>query len=1432
MSAAALCAGLVYAATNVPSEYYPNYQIAGKREQLIWILEDIEAANTVWSDLDEAKFTELHDIFKKVFEYFPQSPTNNVIYKQCLLTTEELGKEYSENKYYTFRDRCFVPIGDIVSDIQTKYTVKPDIVVKPKDGPSPLNVTLDARGSIDPSNDTIPSDHFYWYYKDVDGDEQPIGKGPVVNYTFTKPGNHIVHLTVRSSNNLTEGIFDGDDSVSVNVAPRAANIVVYVDGKRATTDFTLKVGTQDAKDGIFIDGTATAPIGARTIISHVWTIQGTQPAYNFKKSADGAPDQFQHIFPENGIYTLTLELLDNEGNRLKESYKISVSDPVASIKVTPKDATTSDTLTFDASASYSLTSKIKSYQWLITDPSGNQLDIFESKDFMRKFTIPGTYTVKLTVTDLLGTISYDTMQVYIWSTPPIPTFKVDSTSDLKYPSQFILDAAGTFDEDVRNGADELTYERFFSPNQGVTVNRVVDNGKQLIISVDEPAKYKVKLLVWDSYGEQTQIEKDLEVISTLRPELMITPVVANRGNQVSFAVKTNKSVAFYNWDFGDGSVQQTQEPTTKHFYNKAGIYDVKLTVVTPSGESNEIVRQVFMGQQDMPIVAYEVKNASTLMYPQATCVDNDGRAMPAFLVERYKQITIDANKSVNVLGAKNDLAIAFHPQNDEIYAKPSLTYNFPTIWCQYVDVIVDDTNVGKSSVVRTWFEVVNSLPTLQNLLISFPQAGGGNAVGIGVPGAWQGVQREIFNDVWIDPIVVSLQAQGARDDDGVLSHFVWYYYPSDDPDRIISLKITPASVPSTTFVVPKPHYPTEYAFGVRLVDNDGGEQTSEALLGKGPIIFFPPGENSLDVPLVTLIAETTNARVGEPVNFTTKASILSQKPDFDATRYFKYDFDGDGEVDLTTKDDKVSYTYETPGEKKPKVTVYYRGRAGVGNSEIVTVQKSLTPILVTSQFDKYVLVKDLSMGDIEARELCMDTRICATVTGSLIHDQTTVLYTYPEYGTYLAKLSILDTFGNSQAKRATIAVTPPATGEIGVLSIPEAITMGSGGYEISVGRALDNEISLYIVSSDNQCGVDLDITFDSDRDGSPNNDADLNCNELYTHKFEPTAPEQWAKIWMDMSGERVSYDLVFKFLDVEEVVIPEEYQFAYDEITDLLLDLPVESVDEETIGFFRTLLINLRSSLWEKDEMSSLVIDLRHLLDEYPTLLEGEYKARVETLLTTLSDSTVQSSFGGTIYDTSKSNALVWLNETSQDEVKALFDKFEAANGNQDEMKVALDEIFKVASRERDAGNIDIVDFNYIKNSLCDIVVYYELPSKTCGTEENPDVIDDQDGGNGASKGVLGKVIKVVLIIVGILASVFIVLVVLFAIKARRQKQADAAGEVVEPKPAPKPIAPVEKSRIETQPAQDTEGDVQQSKPQNPTPSGEVIPPAQDNKIS
>jgi hypothetical protein len=53
-----------------------------------------------------------------------------------------------------------------VNDINELYTVVPKVTSNPSAGMAPLTVTFDARTSSDPSWETIPSDNFYWYYRD------------------------------------------------------------------------------------------------------------------------------------------------------------------------------------------------------------------------------------------------------------------------------------------------------------------------------------------------------------------------------------------------------------------------------------------------------------------------------------------------------------------------------------------------------------------------------------------------------------------------------------------------------------------------------------------------------------------------------------------------------------------------------------------------------------------------------------------------------------------------------------------------------------------------------------------------------------------------------------------------------------------------------------------------------------------------------------------------------------------------------------------------------------------------------------------------------------------------------------------------------------------------------------------------------------------
>jgi hypothetical protein len=53
-----------------------------------------------------------------------------------------------------------------INKINSSYTVQPSVTTNPSSGMAPLTVTFDARGSSDPSSETLPTDNFYRYYRD------------------------------------------------------------------------------------------------------------------------------------------------------------------------------------------------------------------------------------------------------------------------------------------------------------------------------------------------------------------------------------------------------------------------------------------------------------------------------------------------------------------------------------------------------------------------------------------------------------------------------------------------------------------------------------------------------------------------------------------------------------------------------------------------------------------------------------------------------------------------------------------------------------------------------------------------------------------------------------------------------------------------------------------------------------------------------------------------------------------------------------------------------------------------------------------------------------------------------------------------------------------------------------------------------------------
>lgn len=148
----------------------------------------------------------------------------------------------------------------------------------------------------------------------------------------------------------------------------------------------------------------------------------------------------------------------------------------------------------------------------------------------------------------------------------------------------------------------------------------------------------------------------------------------------------------------------------------------------------------------------------------------------------------------------------------------------------------------------------------------------------------------------------------------------------------------------------------------------------------------------------------------------------SERPDFEATRIIKFDFDGDGIYDQTTKKTEITYQYTKAGTYTPKVGVFYRDRAGVAFAEPVTVIKSVTPRLLYSTFDRTVLVRNISMGDVEEQSICMNLQACLTTGTQIRYTENIFVHTYPDYGEYLTRFQLIDAYGNELEKKDRLTI--------------------------------------------------------------------------------------------------------------------------------------------------------------------------------------------------------------------------------------------------------------------------------------------------------------------------------------------------------------------------------------------------------------------------
>lgn len=1361
--------GLIHVSAQVSNIYLPNYAIQQPWDAITQSFVSLQAASQIGQQPDTTIFQTLNTNFQRIFPSFPKDNSYLVVYQQCQLLSQSLSAWFSRSTFDTFIGNCFEPLDRIMSEIGSKFTIQASIAANPKEWSAPVTVTFDARNSTDPSNSTIPSNNYYRYYKDTNGIDRMIGQWPVVNHTFEIEGTYIVHLTVRSANQQSDGIFDGSAKIAINVAPPAATVSLFAGGQRMKDDIITKISSQEARAGILFDASATLAKGWRKITSHKREITNGK-WFTFSEWGEFAPGNKNIVLPQDGEYNISLTVTDNEKNVLKKTYRLVVSDPIALIRVNPTQWWTTATMfNFDGSASYSVASSIRSYRRDVIDENGDRIETLQTKDFKKQFLKPGPYKIILTTTDVLGKSNSDTLDLYVDSTPPVPQFIVDPVLDWKHPSQFILDAWGTLDDDVVNGFDSLTYDWKFSNPDNVVRERNESGSRRIVVSFEQPGDYQIQLTVRDRYGKVWELQKTINVKSGLRPIINPSKVATSRWEAINFDVQSNKAIVNYSRDFGDGETRTVQTNTINHTYNKAWIYNVKLVATDAAGDENEITKKIFIGEKNSPVWAYIITDQKGKILLQS----DQCRNQPAYRIDRQQQFKIDITDSVNIKGQKdNNLRIFFQPLRDDIFDTKQFTYKFNDLWCSYIDLTVEDPSVGKNDRKRIYFNVVNALPILNSLFMTFPQYG--NDVGI-----WFNAnkQKDLFKS-WVDPLVVKVTANTAQpaDPDGTLSYYTWYYYKKDNPTRLLEIKVTPSSINYVFFSVPTD--PGEFAFWVKLTDNDGWEVKSEDVIWNGPIVIFPADSKTVDRPIVTLRQDKRIIDAWETVRFDVVTKLLSSRTDFIANRVFKYDFNGDGVDDLITKNDSAEYIYTKAWSYKPTVKVVYRLQQGIADGDIVEVKDALKPQFISRSAGKNVIIKDTSIGTLVSRNLCMDMRTCTKDSNIFkSRDNNVAIFTYPDYGKFATRFDVTDDLWNNSSARKIIEITP--SDDIApLLTIPEPY-VDQGKTVINVWANLDNEIARYVPYEWKwQCYIDTNILSDSKKDGNTTNNKDILCNTLSVISYTPQFDPLLARLTYDgPDGKVVTRDIEIRFLDYQ-ASLSEQQQQSIKDINALIETLdPKKSGVKDLIDNLNTLKNNIVDDI---ATTSNVTTTDAYIKDNKPDITPAQ-TSEVNRILQSLSNASSKSAGWANQYVIAKTNILDRLPLWLKAKVTPEFDSIEKADWQQSIISTALWNIKKTIADNTIADGTAFTDENIqiyqstfnasINPNICTIASFYSIPTTTC---DNIDTIQspvEQTSTPSSWSSILWTILWRVGIIVWVLLLWFVILVIVFAIRARMNQQ-------------------------------------------------------------
>lgn len=415
-------------------------------------------------------------------------------------------------------------------------------------------IVMDGSASNDPDNGTIS-----YYWEQTGGASVSLSDPEEAQVTFTAPDAGSDGEVLTFTLTVVDAVgLESIDEITVlinNVAP----VVEAGDDLNADEGETVFFSTGFSDPGRLDTHTAQIDWG-----------DGTVSADSVVEAVGSGTVQGDHIYSNDGVYTATLTITDDDGAAGSNTFTVTVSNvaPVADAG-TDQSVAEGAVVTFSGSFTDSGSADTHSILWSFGDGATADGTLTPTHTYADN----GNYTVTLTVTDDDGGIGTDTLTVTVENVAPVAEAGADQT----VAEGTVVTFAGSF---VDPGND--THTILWSFGDGATesgtltpTHTYADNGA-----------YTVTLTVTDDDGG-VGTDTPTVTVNNVAPEVNAgDDQSAPEGIPVafsgSFADSGSADTHTVQWNFGDGATADGSLTTT-HAYSDNGVYTVTLTVTDDDG---------------------------------------------------------------------------------------------------------------------------------------------------------------------------------------------------------------------------------------------------------------------------------------------------------------------------------------------------------------------------------------------------------------------------------------------------------------------------------------------------------------------------------------------------------------------------------------------------------------------------------------------------------------------------------------------------------------------------------------------------------------------------------------------------------------------------------------------------------------------------------